>query len=105
MINEKGLHEAIGAEIKKIRKKKGFNQSDLAEKIGLERTSVTNIETGRQKATVTVLYKICDLFQIDIADLLPKVSDMATHVVETTNEEPVTVGSKTFAVLARLRKN
>ena len=105
MIDEKGLHKAIGAELKKIRKKKGYNQSDLAEKIGLERTSITNIETGRQKATVTVLYKICGLFDIEISDLLPRLSEVAIHKVEATNDEALTVGSKTFAVLNRIRKS
>lgn len=105
MIDEDVLHKAIGTELKNIRKKKGYNQSNLAEKIGLERTSITNIETGRQKATVTVLYKICDLLDIEISDLLPKLNEVATHKVDATNDEGLTVGSKTLAVLNRIRKS
>lgn len=105
MIDESSLHEAIGAELKKIRKQKGYNQSDLAQKIGLERTSITNIETGRQKATVSVLYRICELFDIEVSDLLPKLHEVATHKVEATNDDNLTVGSKTYAVLERIRKS
>jgi transcriptional regulator with XRE-family HTH domain len=42
-------HVAVGARIRIIRETLGMSQGDLAEKVGMERTSVTNVEIGRQR--------------------------------------------------------
>ncbi len=104
MIEEKLLYESVGNEIRKLRKAKGYNQSDLAKKIGLERTSITNIEIGKQKATIFVIYKICELFDISIEHLLPNVVSVSTHDIDTDDDVIVRVGSKTLAAIERIKK-
>jgi transcriptional regulator with XRE-family HTH domain len=42
-------HVALGARVRMIRETLGISQDDLAKRVGLERTSVTNIEIGRQR--------------------------------------------------------
>lgn len=39
---------AFGASVRDARKSRGFRQEDLAERTGLTRSSVANIESGRQ---------------------------------------------------------
>lgn len=109
MIDERKLYETIGQEIKKIRKTKGYNQSELASKINIERTSITNIESGRQKVTLFALYKICALFEIEPSDLLPEAGEVSIHNVMSNREvmskgqQRVQVGPKTWAALERLK--
>lgn len=42
-------HIALGARIRMIRETLGIDQGELAKRVGLDRTSVTNAETGRQR--------------------------------------------------------
>lgn len=42
-------HVAVGARIRIIREALDLTQADVAERVGLERTSVVNIESGRQR--------------------------------------------------------
>ena len=43
------VHVAVGARIRIIREALGLTQGELADRVDLDRTSVTNIETGRQR--------------------------------------------------------
>ena len=42
-------YAAIGARIRMIRETLGLDQSEVSKRVGLNRTSVTNIELGRQR--------------------------------------------------------
>ena len=43
------VYQAIGARIRMIREALGLEQKGLAERVGLVRTSIVNIESGRQR--------------------------------------------------------
>jgi transcriptional regulator with XRE-family HTH domain len=42
----------LGKHLKALRKMAGLTQAELAQRCGLERTSITNIEAGRQTLSV-----------------------------------------------------
>jgi transcriptional regulator with XRE-family HTH domain len=52
MSEELFFYPAFGERVKQAREAAGLTQLDLAKKIGLTRSSVANIEAGRQKPTV-----------------------------------------------------
>lgn len=54
-----------------------MTQARLAELVGLERTSITNIEKGMQKVPLHVLYRICEALRVSPADMLPPSSELA----------------------------
>ena len=63
----------IGANIAARRKALRFKQAEIAEKIGLTRASVANIEKGRQKLMLHQVYKLAVALEIDsITDLVPQ---------------------------------
>lgn len=43
------VYIAVGARIRMIRETLGLSQSDLSKRVELQRTSVVNIEAGRQR--------------------------------------------------------
>ena len=102
-MDEKRFYRFIGEKIREVRTKNRYKQIELAQKVGLERTSITNIETGKQNASIIVLYRICEVFQIDINKLLPKPEDIIEHNLDTHNLTSVKVGAKTHAALERVR--
>ncbi len=59
---------ALGYRLQSLREEKGLTQGELAERIGLTRTSVTNMEAGRQNITVNLLYKIADELSVKVND-------------------------------------
>lgn len=48
----------VGDGIQQIRKARGLTQAELAKLVGVERTSITNIEKGRQRLGLDLLDKI-----------------------------------------------
>ena len=65
------LYEEIGDRIRKEREELGFTQSDLAQEIGMLRTSIANIETGRQRLPIHVLFNIARALGVTPKRLLP----------------------------------
>ncbi|PIQ81086.1 MAG: transcriptional regulator [Candidatus Pacebacteria bacterium CG_4_10_14_3_um_filter_34_15] len=47
-------------EFKKIRKELGFTQQELADKMGIDRTVITKIETGARNTTLNSLIKFAE---------------------------------------------
>jgi transcriptional regulator with XRE-family HTH domain len=66
------IYEEIGRRIFDARDRKGLTQDQLAKKISLKRTSITNIEKGRQQLLVHMLIKIARELEVDVESLIPK---------------------------------
>lgn len=69
------VYVEIGKRIFEARNNKGFTQEQLAEKISLKRTSITNIEKGKQQLLVHMLIKIARELDVDVNNLIPEISD------------------------------
>jgi len=83
-INEQLLYRQLGERIRLKRVNARVTQSQLGEATGLLRTSVTNIEAGRQKAPLHVIYRMCAFLGIEVATVLPEigvVAEMGNEVV------------------------
>lgn len=63
----------VGRRIRTARKKK-TTQESLANSVGLTRTSITNIEKGRQRLSLHTLAEIAGVLQVDVGTLLPQVT-------------------------------
>jgi transcriptional regulator with XRE-family HTH domain len=66
------IYQEIGNRISRARKKTKLSQHELAGRIGLQRTSVTNIEKGRQKIMVHTLVEIARHLNVSPEKLLPR---------------------------------
>jgi transcriptional regulator with XRE-family HTH domain len=67
------ISQHVGSRLKFYRKRKGYNQSEISTAIGLTRTSISNIETGRQSMTIETLLKCCAVLGCKPTDILPEV--------------------------------
>lgn len=61
----------LGENIKSFRTKQGYSQDQLAKFLDLTRSSVVNIEKGRQRPPLHTVYDLAVFFDIDIKNLLP----------------------------------
>ena len=76
MDNHQGFYEEVGRRIREARKRRKppITQEALAELVSLTRTSITNVEKGRQKFLLHTLVDIAAVLQVDPASLLPQSS-------------------------------
>ena len=65
------LYELLGQTISTQRDKQDFTQQQLADKVSLTRTSITNIEHGRQHIQLHTLYVLAKALGVEVVDLLP----------------------------------
>src|SRR5262245_21884312 len=65
------LYVHIGKQVRDRRTKKGITQERLAELTSLTRTSITNIEKGRQKLPMHTLYVLANALGAEATELLP----------------------------------
>jgi len=108
MVDEKRLYQALGERLRALRESQNsargkVTQAKLAEDVGLERTSITNIERGNQKVPLHVLYRICEALQVPISDVLPPLAEIKSAVNEPTLEE-LTFGGRTEKVTPLLKQ-
>lgn len=59
--------ERIGTQLKELRLSRGWRQSEVAEKVGLSRPAISNIEAGKRALTLSTLKKFCEVYKIDIS--------------------------------------
>ena len=72
MAGNQAFYRELGRRIRDARKKGRLTQEALATKISLTRTTVTNIEKGRQQLLVHTLVDIADALSVAPELLLPK---------------------------------
>jgi len=64
------LNQKLGDTIRLYRKAEGLTQMQLAEKLGVGRTTVGEYEAGRNEPDVKMLIKLADIFDISLDELL-----------------------------------
>jgi transcriptional regulator with XRE-family HTH domain len=62
--------DAIGSRIKKLREQLVISQQELADKLGVSRPAVSQIESGARKICAEELKKLADIFNISVDGLL-----------------------------------
>jgi transcriptional regulator with XRE-family HTH domain len=65
------FYQQIGTNIRKCRTRLNLSQNALGRLIGMTRTSLTNIENGRQHPPLHTFCEIVEQLKVDIAELLP----------------------------------
>lgn len=97
----------FGARIKAARKKVGLTPKALGALIGLSRSSIANLEAGRQRAPIHVLWNLADALGISVADLVPDPQTrkpvMKTAVTRVLKQEP-RLGNMSSGAARRVRE-
>ena len=56
----------LGHKIRELRKSRDMTQQELADKLNLSRSQISNLEKGRRSLNLDQLNIICDVFKIDM---------------------------------------
>lgn len=76
MAENQAFYRELGRRIREAREKSHLTQEALAVKVSLTRTSVTNIEKGRQQLLVHTLVEISKALNVAPESLLPELQSL-----------------------------
>lgn len=65
------LYKIVGGKIREQRDADGVSQTKLGDEVNLLRTSISNIEAGRQRPPLHLLYQLCIALDLELSDVLP----------------------------------
>lgn len=83
----KNYYVALGRQIAQVRQSKSkITQEDLGLKVSLTRTSIINIEKGRQQLLVHTLVDIASALGVPVIELLPPAGDVA-HLLRDASKK------------------
>ena len=74
---ETTYHSILGQILKELRKNKGMDQSDIAEKMGMNRSSWSRIESGNTMVNIHQLQKVGAILQMEANEILQKADTIA----------------------------
>lgn len=85
------LYRIIGQNVRDARDDSGLTQEELADAIGVSRTSITNLERGEQRPPLHRLLRLAQSLDVSFSDLIPEWSELEREVREGELEgRPVT---------------
>ena len=67
-----GFDREVGLRLQRARKERGTTQEELAKRIGLPRPSYANIESGRQRIPLDVVWRAAIVLGVPVGALVPE---------------------------------
>jgi transcriptional regulator with XRE-family HTH domain len=92
MRNQAEYYRQLGRRIQRARLRQGLTQEELAKLIGLSRTSMVNVERGRQKVLAHTLIKLGRVLKVSLEELAQepsaalKIDDLLDNLSETAKQ-------------------
>lgn len=81
-MQESEIYVQFGLLVRQHRERLGLSQAQVAQAIDLSRSSVANVETGRQHIPMHHLYSLARVLQVDVHALLPSMDGAPSAVVD-----------------------
>ena len=110
------IYRGVGRKIRQTRENQRLSQDSLAQRLGISRTSMVNIEAGRQRAPLHVLWQIAELLETKLILLIPGPEEllapqnqavldkeMMKQIEEVANGDPATIKILTGFVTKKLK--
>jgi transcriptional regulator with XRE-family HTH domain len=80
--DQEGFNREVGIRLQRARKQRDLTQADLAEALGIPRATYANVESGRQRIPVDILWRAAVVFDVPVEKLLPEPSRRPTETPE-----------------------
>ena len=60
----------LGNNMKKLRLEKGMSQGDICRKLGVDRSYISNVESGKKNPTLSTITKLAKALGVSVCELL-----------------------------------
>jgi transcriptional regulator with XRE-family HTH domain len=103
-VDERKLYQIVGQRIRDLRLQRTpkLTQARLASLLEVERTSVTNIESGTQRPPLALLYRLSLELDAPLHEMLPSTEDVRILRPPSDRLADVPLPPKTASVINRL---
>jgi transcriptional regulator with XRE-family HTH domain len=64
------IRARLGANVRRLRVEKGWSQEDYADRAGIHRTYVSDIERGRRNPTIAIVEKLAKALKVAASTLI-----------------------------------
>jgi transcriptional regulator with XRE-family HTH domain len=91
-MDEESINKAFGARLGAERKKSLLTQEELSRRVGIGRTTIANIERGRQSVSIPLLYRLASALGVAPEGLLPQGSKSGPEVGSGSSEKSILSG-------------
>lgn len=65
LVDAQDFKQQFCSKLKEARKEKGYSQEQLANKLGLVKSTITGYEKGKSEPSISTIYKIMDILNVD----------------------------------------
>jgi transcriptional regulator with XRE-family HTH domain len=89
VISQDEFARQLGRLVAEGRKAVGMSQKDFGEALSLSRTSIANIECGRQAVSLYTVYRMAVILKRDPVDLMPSAAETGLHTFRLGKEPRV----------------
>ena len=73
------VYRVLGRKVRQMREVQRMSQDSLAQHLGISRASMVNIEAGRQRAPLHLLWQIAEVLHSKLIDMIPTPEDVAVR--------------------------
>ncbi|MGA7314996.1 MAG: helix-turn-helix domain-containing protein [Silvibacterium sp.] len=77
------LYAEVGRKLRQARVTQGLSQEKLAQQLGISRASVVNVEAGRQRAPLHLLWQFSETLATDLNLLIPRREELSPTAKES----------------------
>lgn len=99
-----GYKRILGGKIKDLRRRCGYTQDFLSEKIGIDPKHLSRIECGKNSPSLDLLYKICSVLKVNPSvlfdeSMLKSKQELIRDISEILKNEPESDVRKYYKIL------
>lgn len=81
------LYRKLGRKLRQARETQGLSHEKLAGQLGISRASVVNIEAGRQRAPLHLLWQFSEALGTDLSLLIPRREELLSPTEEISLDQ------------------
>lgn len=70
IISDETINKTIGARIRQLRRERGLTTQQLAEKVGVTQSQISQIETGKSAASIVTLFRLARALGMSLSEAL-----------------------------------
>ncbi len=109
-MSTKDINIIVGQKVKEYRTFLGLSQAEFANKVDINRATLSQLEAGKQQFTLSLIYKLAQKLNVEITDFLPLVKHLEMEsssdsdlITEKLQQHDVTESTKN-SILQLLNK-
>jgi transcriptional regulator with XRE-family HTH domain len=87
MVDRDALYSQIGEKVRLLRINMSLNQEDVSKKVGMTRSSIAQIEAGKQAVSIYTLYRLGEVLNRPITDILPSADQFDAYSANRFEEK------------------